>query len=1089
MGNTQEVMGVKVVSDVNGALTGLTKVNSVLTRIDATGKKVVTTTGMMKNRFVEFTATINKAGTSVGLAGKELQQFNQGLFKTGDSFGKIILKVAQWTVATGLLFGSIRALKGGLDTITDIDDKMVMLTKVFQGTEQQLARVREEAMKVSVSMGNLTGASIDATTEWAKMGRVGSELSEGLRVSLLGQNIAEIEAADGAKFLNAAMLQFGISMDGAIGILDEWNALSNQTSVTTRDLAASTQQAGAIFRSAGASIQDLNAYTAALSSSMAKSGKEIGSALKTIGSYIRRQSSIPKILSIAGVAIERQGGQLMELDQIVLELAGRWQTLTDIQKEEIAQTAAGVRRKAFFLNLMDNFNLVLENYAIQWQAAGSAMQENEIRMKSLKTKMLQLSAAVEKMAIKTGDKGLLKIMKDLVDWTRKNVDNLGDLEGGAQLAELAIAGLGAQFAVMIIRTKALTVAMASLGTMIAGTISFFTKFAGLVGLVITLGYAIDSLVSMMLAEEIALRNLNDERERRIATLKGEIAALRSSKQQYQIFKSLVDQFEKLRKNNESTDSVMEHITQVWNSINDINPGLLIGLTTMHQVLLKLQGAALGAGEKIEDLMGEVAENEIKVKVSILLNESSFKDDLDEYIEGFQSTFENTTREIAMEGTMRSKTITTSKRVPNELVDKAREGDVDSAIELLEKFRKFSVKDKHVFSTDMLEYDRPIGEAIKSLEEFKGSTIELKELLKNTFGPEFDSGAWDKLNAMLDKATKRGVALDERLDKILGKDKTAATLFEEAGFSGDIKSKTFETRDDRIAIEAEIEGLKAIGKLDDESVDVIRTKGIEREKILEDYKVLLEIFYKLTEEQRKQATADKRDTDAAQRIIDAAKKALVRKQKRLIEAEARRIAGFKNAIGSDLGDVIGTAVFHGLTGEKTMDAAHNFAESIGALLSHNVETAVTGALTAGGSALAGPLGALAGSLTGSLIGGLADLLFGEDTQAEDLAEEMDRNTLALEENTNAFQDFQERLINAPSTFALPALSGESTSGYTAPSVSSGGGGGGTTNNSIDGMTISISGAGNPEATGKAVVAAIDKAYASSDDRGKNLTQDF
>ncbi len=41
------------------------------------------------------------------------------------------------------------------------------------------------------------------------------------------------------------------------------------------------------------------------------------------------------------------------------KLAARWNTLTEAQQEELAQTIAGVRRKSFFLNLMQNFDLVL----------------------------------------------------------------------------------------------------------------------------------------------------------------------------------------------------------------------------------------------------------------------------------------------------------------------------------------------------------------------------------------------------------------------------------------------------------------------------------------------------------------------------------------------------------------------------------------------------------------------------------------------------------------------------------------------------------------------------------------------------------
>ena len=73
---------------------------------------------------------------------------------------------------------------------------------------------------------------------------------------------------------------------------------------------------------------------------------------------------------------------------------------------------------------MDNFNLVLENYVIQWESVNSAMKENEVRLGSMRTKMTQLGASFDKLAVSAGDAGLLGIAKDLTDGLREVVDEL-----------------------------------------------------------------------------------------------------------------------------------------------------------------------------------------------------------------------------------------------------------------------------------------------------------------------------------------------------------------------------------------------------------------------------------------------------------------------------------------------------------------------------------------------------------------------------------------------------------------------------------------------------------------------------------------
>ena len=1077
MSAPEKTLNIAISTKHQAAIHGLGKVTEYTERLVGKVVRLRAVTQQLGGRMTKTTERFNETGKSIGVTTDKVKQLNRGLFKTGDSFGKIIMKVTQWTVATGILFGSVRALKGALDTVVDIDDKMVMLTKVFQGTAEQLARVREEAMRVSVSMGNLVGASVDATTEWAKMGRVGSELSEGLRVSLLGQNIAEIEAADGAKLLNAAMVQFNISMDGAIDILDEWNELSNRTPATTKDLASSVQQAGAIFNSAGASIQDLNAYTAALSSSMAKSGKEIGSALKTIGSYIRRQSSIPKILAATGISIERQGGQLMELDQIVLELAGSWQYLTDIQKEEIAQTAAGVRRKAFFLNLMDNFGLVLENYAIQWEAAGSALRENEIRMDSIKTKLLQLSAAVEKAAIKTGDRGLAKAMKSVVDMTRESVDRFGDLSGSMQLFEIGAGAASTMAARNIIKFGSLTATTVTLtGAMsaLSAAMSFaVTKLFPAVGVIVAVGFAIEGLTRMINAEKLALTDLNDERDRRLRLLKNETAAIKAGKQQYETFKSLVTQFEKRKQENKPTEAVMEHIRQVWTAINDMNPDLLAGLTTMKQVLDKLEVSASGAEQKLKDLNKEAFDIRLKKKVSIEFSGAEFREGLEKLIKEKHTdvvvdVFYNERAEIRRK-----------RSVVDELVELARSGDADAAIKLLRELADSLVAAIPKTQTEFELIDN-INATINKIEGFKGEIADLEKIITDAFGPEFNADAWDALSRAIDKANKKGADLDDRLNAILNKDKTAAEMFAETGFEGDIKGITFGLKDDLDAIELKIAAMEKVGQLNDKQVELIRLEKVEQDKLLSDYEMMLDIFKMLTNEKDKQVAADKRAANTLKRKEDN---------------ELKRIGRLYETAGSNLGEAIGAATEHGFGGDRALGALHSFTTSLGAILEDEISRAVKKALIVDSLKFAGPLGALAGAFGGSLIDILADSLFGEKSQSDKLIDEMDRNTLALQDNTNAFQDFQERLINAPSTFALPALAGDSTSGYgggdTVDFMSKGigGSGGGNTSNNIDGLVINIDGSKSPIATGKAVVAAIDKAYSNSDDRGKNLAQDF
>ena len=310
---------------------------------------------------------LTKATANTGKAAKDA---GGGFLGLGESLGHTAKKVAMWTISTGIIFGTMRAFKGAISTISEMDSQMVDLQKVFQGTRGELKLLKSDIIEESIAMGSMTEKTMKAAIELGRMGKSRTEISSLMKTSLLAQNIAEIEASDATRFLNAAILQFNKVASDSISILNQWNQLSNTMPVRTIDFAQAVSAAGSVIRQAGGEIEDLNAYTAALSATMAKTGREIGQALKTIASYMYRPKTKAKIEEITGIVIEDQAQSLMDIDDILIRLAARWDKLTEAQQENLAQTIAGVRRKAFFLNLMQNFDIVLEAHAKQWKAAG-----------------------------------------------------------------------------------------------------------------------------------------------------------------------------------------------------------------------------------------------------------------------------------------------------------------------------------------------------------------------------------------------------------------------------------------------------------------------------------------------------------------------------------------------------------------------------------------------------------------------------------------------------------------------------------------------------------------------------------------------
>ena len=124
---TDEVV-VRFFADTKGSEKAFGKLISVTRTLH---KGVEKTTEVFKdNKGVlrEVTTQTKKSSAAMASAGKkaktfhrEIRDLNKGLFRTGDSFGRIIAKVTQWTIATGAVFGTLAAIKKSLGIMKDFE--------------------------------------------------------------------------------------------------------------------------------------------------------------------------------------------------------------------------------------------------------------------------------------------------------------------------------------------------------------------------------------------------------------------------------------------------------------------------------------------------------------------------------------------------------------------------------------------------------------------------------------------------------------------------------------------------------------------------------------------------------------------------------------------------------------------------------------------------------------------------------------------------------------------------------------------------------------------------------------------------------
>lgn len=351
--------------------------------------------------------------------------------RTGDTIQSAASKVLLWTIATGSIFTTIRAMKSAISAFSDAERMSIALQRVGRGfstaTEplERSAQIRSGAeqlrrtiMDLRIEYGTTADEASDAAIVFARLGFTQRETAQATAVAMKAANVANIGAADAAKYLASSMVQFGMSVQELPTILDHLNTLENTTRVRTEDLFQSISRAGAVFREAGGSMEELAAITAVVSESSGRSGAEIGNAFKTIASRIGSMATHKNVMEQTGIAIRNQAGDIKDILPLLSELYVKWDDLTEVQQAETTQALAGVRQKNILQNTLNNLGQVYEQIIRQYREAGSASAENDLVLSTLSKKVEQATAAFQTFGVELGSAGVGSALKIVVDSMR-----------------------------------------------------------------------------------------------------------------------------------------------------------------------------------------------------------------------------------------------------------------------------------------------------------------------------------------------------------------------------------------------------------------------------------------------------------------------------------------------------------------------------------------------------------------------------------------------------------------------------------------------------------------------------------------------
>lgn len=399
---------------------------------------------------------------------EKLGESGRSIANTADEINNLKNQVLDFFSLSNAVNLFQRALSSALDTVKELDATMTeaaVVTDFSVGDMwNQLPIYSEEATKLGATINDLYGA----TTLYYQQGlKTNEAMALGIETTKMAR-IANMETADATDLMTAALRGFNMELNetSAQRINDVYSELAAVTAADTEEIGIAMSKTASLAASANMEFETTAAFLSQIIETTREAPETAGTALKTI---VARFTEVKELFSQGELMGEDSEGQEINinkidealktvgislnefllgskgLDDILLELASKWDTLDIATQRYIATTAAGSRQQSRFLAMMSDYDRTMELVDAAYNSTGASQEQFEKTLDSLQSKLNNLKNAWDQFTMGILDSDVIKFGVDLLTQLLNAINNItealpGPLSGLAKIG-IAIGGL------------------------------------------------------------------------------------------------------------------------------------------------------------------------------------------------------------------------------------------------------------------------------------------------------------------------------------------------------------------------------------------------------------------------------------------------------------------------------------------------------------------------------------------------------------------------------------------------------------------------------------------------------------------------
>ena len=334
-----------------------------------------------------------------------------------------------------------RGIRQAYEAVKELDDAMTEIAVVSEYTLDDIWAMRDGYTKAASDMGASTIDLVNATKLYVQQGLDLQQAQEiGIETTKMAR-IANLDGAEATNLMTAALRGFNMEMSEANRVNDVYSQLAAKSAADTEEIATAMSKTASIAANAGASFENTSAFLTQIIETTREAPETAGTALKTIIARFQELKKAPSeigevdgemvdankietALKTAGVELRNAQGEFRNFDDVIIELASKWNNLDVMTQRYIATMAAGSRQQSRFIALMADSERLMELTGYAANSAGASNDQFNKTLDSLEAKINKLKNAWSLYLQNLANNQIIKATVDMLTLLLETINSI-----------------------------------------------------------------------------------------------------------------------------------------------------------------------------------------------------------------------------------------------------------------------------------------------------------------------------------------------------------------------------------------------------------------------------------------------------------------------------------------------------------------------------------------------------------------------------------------------------------------------------------------------------------------------------------------